>query len=110
MLSPAYALVSCSSALCAACFCAACLLLVSRFDLMQMAETVREGWKAHSANRQQKQQQEAYQQQLALQQQQAEEAERMRQNAAYMRRGQQAQPAARGIFLTQEEQTSCQKV
>ena len=72
--------------------CAVCLLLVSRFDIMQMVETVQTGWKAHSANRQQKQAQEAYQQQLALQQQQAEEAERMRQNAAYMRRNQPAQP------------------
>ncbi len=74
--------------------CAVCLLLVSRFDLMQMVETVRSGWKAHSVNRQQKQAQEAYQQQLAVQQQ-TEETERMRQNAAYMRRNQpQAQQAA----------------
>lgn len=69
--------------------CAVCLLLVSRFDLMQMVETVKGGWQAHSQKQQQKQAQEAYQQQLALQQQQAEEAERMRQNAAYMRQNQQ---------------------
>jgi len=69
--------------------CAVCLLLVSRFDLMQMVETVRDGWQAHSAKRQQKAAQEAYQQQMALQQQQAHEAEQMRQNAAYARRNQQ---------------------
>ena len=84
--------------------CAVCLLLVSRFDLMQMFETVRDGWKAHSANRQQKQQQEAYEQQLALQQQQAEEAERMRQNAAYMRRSQQPQQAAYPPYGSMMEQ------
>ncbi len=83
--------------------CAACLLMVSRFDLMQMAETVREGWQARSAMRQQKDAQEAYQQQLALQQRQSEEAERMRQNAAYMRRNQQqnAYPAY-GSMLEQQ--------
>jgi len=69
--------------------CAVCLLLVSRFDLMQMVETVRDGWQTHSAKRQQKAAQEAYQQQMALQQQQAQEAEQMRQNAAYARRNQQ---------------------
>ena len=69
--------------------CAVCLLLVSRFDLMQMVETVKGGLQANSQKRQQKQAQEAYQQQLALQQQQAEEAERMRQNTAYMRQNQQ---------------------
>ena len=69
--------------------CAVCLLLVSRFDLMQMVETVRNGWQAHSAKRQQKAAQEAYQQQMALQQQQTHEAEQMRQNAAYARRNQQ---------------------
>ncbi len=68
--------------------CAACLLLVSRFDLMQMVETVRGGMQARSEKRQQREAQEAYQQQLALQQQQAEEAERMRQNTVYMRRNQ----------------------
>ncbi|MBR5546181.1 MAG: DUF87 domain-containing protein [Clostridia bacterium] len=68
--------------------CAVCLLLVSRFDLMQMVDTVRGGIKARSEKKQQQLAQEAYQQQLALQRQQAEEAERMRQNAAYMRQNQ----------------------
>lgn len=71
--------------------CAACLLLVSRFDLLQMVETIRGGMQARSQKRQQQEAQEAYQQQLVLQQQQAEEAERMRQNAAYMRRNQPQQ-------------------
>jgi len=69
--------------------CAVCLLLVSRFDLMQMIETIKVGWVTHKAKKQKKQAEEAYQQQLAMQQQQAAEAERMRQNTAYARRAQQ---------------------
>lgn len=82
--------------------CAVCLLLVSRFDLMQMVEAVRGGWKAHSAGRRQKQAQEAYEQELSLQQQ-AQEAERMRQNAAYARH-QQQQPVypAYGSMIDQQ--------
>jgi len=82
--------------------CAVCLLLVSRFDIMQMVETVRTGWQAHSQKRQQKQAQEAYQQQLALQKQQAEEAERMRQNAAYMRQNQQSVYPPYGSMIEQQ--------
>lgn len=82
--------------------CAVCLLLVSRFDLMQMVEAVRGGWKAHSAGRRQKQAQEAYEQELSLQQQ-AQEAERMRQSAAYARH-QQQQPVypAYGSMIDQQ--------
>jgi len=69
--------------------CAACVLLVSRFDLMQMFEAIRGGWQNASAQRQQKRAQQVYQQQLEEQQRQAEEQERLRMSPAYTRRPQQ---------------------
>ncbi|MBP3647941.1 MAG: DUF87 domain-containing protein [Clostridia bacterium] len=73
--------------------CAACVLLVSRFDLLQVVDTVRDGWHGHAQRKEQKRAQEAYQMQLEEQRRQAEEEERLRQSPAYMRRMQQpAQP------------------
>lgn len=66
--------------------CAACLLLVTRFDLLQMFETIHGGWKSLSQKREQKRAQQAYQQQMEEQQRQAEEQERLRMSPAYMRR------------------------
>ena len=81
--------------------CLVCVLLVSRFDILQMFESVRDGYKAHSARLEQKRQQQAWQQQMQEQQRQAEEEERLRQSPAYMRRAvpeqqpvQPQQPAA----------------
>ncbi|MBR6569307.1 MAG: DUF87 domain-containing protein [Clostridia bacterium] len=84
--------------------CAVCLLLVSRFDLLQMVDTVKQGWGEGKAKRQQKQAEEAYQQQLAMQQQQAAEAERMRQNTAYARRAQQQVQVAYPAYENAVEQ------
>ena len=69
--------------------CAACVLLVSRFDILQVFDTVRDGWQGHSQRKQQKRAQEAYQLQLEEQQRQAEEEARLRQSPAYTRRMQQ---------------------
>jgi len=74
--------------------CAVCLLLITRFDLMQVVDAVRSGSQARKSERQQQQAQAAYEQQLMLQQQQAEQAERARQNTAYARRAQQTQQMA----------------
>lgn len=71
--------------------CVLCVLFVSRFDLLQMVETVREGWSQRSQRREQEHAKEAYMQQLALQERQAQEAQR----AAFARQqAGQAQPAA----------------
>ena len=71
--------------------CVACVLLVSRFDLLQMFEAMREGVAAGSEKRRQRREQEAYQQALEEQRRQAEEAERLRLTPAYARRGEQPQ-------------------
>ena len=65
--------------------CVACVLLISRFDLLQMFESVRDGWKVRAQQREQKRAQEAYEQQIAQQQRMAAEEERLRQSPAYMR-------------------------
>lgn len=73
--------------------CVLCVLFVSRFDLMQMVETIREGWNRRGERREQERAQQAYRQQLAQQERQAQEAQR----AAFARQQgvQQAQqPAA----------------
>ena len=74
--------------------CLACVLLVSRFDLLQMFEAVRDSVSEGSEKRRQRREQEAYQQALEEQRRQAEEAERLRLTPAYMRRGEQPQQAA----------------
>ena len=74
--------------------CAVCLLLITRFDVRQMVESIRISSVERKAKRQQREAQEAYEQQLAQQKQQAEEAERARQNTAYARRAQQPQQTA----------------
>ena len=71
--------------------CLACVLLVSRFDLLQMVEAIRESASEGSEKRRQRREQEAYQQALEEQRRQAEEAERLRLTPAYMRRGDQPQ-------------------
>ncbi|MBR3874076.1 MAG: hypothetical protein IKJ26_07870 [Clostridia bacterium] len=73
--------------------CVVCVLLVSRFDILQMVDTVRGGMQERSQRREAKRQQEAYQQQLEEQQRQAEEEERLRQSPAYARRPQDVQYA-----------------
>lgn len=72
--------------------CLVCLLLLSRFDVLQMLEAVREGWQRHSQKRQEKRARELYEQQMEEQRMQAEEAERLRQNPAFLRR--EPQPTA----------------
>jgi len=74
--------------------CVLCVLFVSRFDLLQMVETIREGWSQRSQRREQEHAQEAYRQQLAQQERQAQEAQRaafIRQQAGQARQG-AAQP------------------
>ena len=71
--------------------CLACLLVVSRFDILQVAESVKEGSKARGEARRARRAREAYRQQMEEQQRQAEEAERLKLTPAYMRRGEQPQ-------------------
>ena len=56
--------------------CVVCVLLVSRFDLLQMVESIREGSKARGEQRRQARAQQEYQQQLERQRQMAEEEDR----------------------------------
>lgn len=76
--------------------CVLCVLFVSRFDLLQMVETIREGWSQRSQRREQEHAQEAYRQQLAQQERQAQEAQR----AAFARQqtGQARQDAAQPAY------------
>lgn len=76
--------------------CVLCVLFVSRFDLMQMVETIREGLNQRSKRREQEHAQEAYMQQRALQERQAQEAQR----AAFARQQavQTRQEAAQPVY------------
>lgn len=75
-----------------------CVLLLSRFDVLQMADALRQGHQEKSQLRAQQKAQEAYRQQLEEQQRIAEENERRLLTPAFTRRGQQPpvpqQPAA----------------
>jgi len=83
--------------------CAVCLLLVTRFDVRQMVESIRISSAERKAKRQQREAQEAYEQQLTQQKQQAEAAERARQNTAYARRAQQAQQTQQAAYAPYQQ-------
>lgn len=72
--------------------CVVCVLLVSRFDLLQMVESIREGSKARGEQRRQARAQQEYQQQLERQRQMAEEEDRRLFSPAFRRKKEQ-QPA-----------------
>ena len=72
--------------------CVICVLLVSRFDLLQMAQSIREGSKARGEQRRQARAHQEYQQQLERQRQQAEEDDRRLLSPAF-RRKKTPQPA-----------------
>ena len=55
--------------------CAACVLLVSRFDMVQMFESVRDGWQTRQQHIRQQRAQREYQEQLEERQQQEQEDE-----------------------------------
>lgn len=75
-----------------------CVLLLSRFDVMQMADAIRQHHQERSQIKAQEKAQEAYRQQMEEQQRIAEENERRLLTPAFTRRGQQqpstAQPPA----------------
>ncbi len=73
--------------------CAACVLLVSRFDMIQMFESVRDGWQARQQNIQQKRAQREYQEQLEEQRLQEQEDDRRMRSPAFRRRGEAEAPA-----------------
>ncbi len=66
--------------------CVVCLLLISRFDALQMVEGVREGLQARRERRRQEEAQRAYQEQLEQQRLQAEEDDRRLLSPAFLRR------------------------
>ncbi|MDO4349051.1 MAG: DNA translocase FtsK [Eubacteriales bacterium] len=69
--------------------CVICVLLVSRFDLLQMVESIREGSRARGERRRQERAQQEYQQQLERQRQQAEEDDRRLFSPAFRRKKEQ---------------------
>ena len=71
--------------------CAACVLLVSRFDMIQMFESVRDGWQARQQHIQQQRAQREYQEQLEDQRQQEQEDDRRMISPAFRRKN-DAQP------------------
>ena len=73
--------------------CAACVLLVSRFDMIQMFESVRDGWQARQQNIQQQRAQREYQEQLEEQRLQEQEDDRRMRSPAFRRRGEAEAPA-----------------
>lgn len=78
--------------------CLGCLLLISRFDFLQLAESVREGWRARSERRRQEEAQRAYEEQMEQQRLQAEEDDRRLLSPAFLRRSRKKEEQA------QEEQ------
>lgn len=72
--------------------CIVCVLLLSRFDVLQMAQAIGQRMKEHGQVRAQQRAQEAYRQQLEEEQRAAEENERRLLTPAYTRRSQQPQP------------------
>ena len=73
--------------------CAACVLLVSRFDMIQMVESVRDGWQARRQNIQQQRAQREYQEQLEDQRLKEQEDDRRMLSPAFRRRGETGTPA-----------------
>ena len=73
--------------------CAACVLLVSRFDILQMVEGVRDGWQARQQAIQQQRAQREYQEQLEDQRLQEQEDDRRMRSPAFRRRGETEPPA-----------------
>ena len=73
--------------------CAACVLLVSRFDILQMVESVRDGWQARQQAIQQQRAQREYQEQLEDQRLQEQEDDRRMRSPAFRRRGEAEPPA-----------------
>lgn len=71
--------------------CILCVLLFSKFDFLQVFETVREGAGERKARKQQELAQQQYQQMLMEQQQQAAVNEANLQNPAFLRRGKKQQ-------------------
>lgn len=73
--------------------CAACVLLVSRFDILQMVESVRDGWQARQQAIQQQRAQREYQEQLEDQRLQEQEDDRRMRSPAFRRRVEAEPPA-----------------
>ena len=73
--------------------CAACVLLVSRFDILQMVEGVRDGWQARQQHIRQQRAQREYQEQLEDQRLQEQEDDRRMISPAFRRRGETETPA-----------------
>ncbi len=80
--------------------CLACVLLLSRFDMMQMVEAIRNGWHSRAQRNAEKREEEAQRQLIEEQQRQAEEEERLRLSPAYLRRApeQVADPQQQPIY------------
>lgn len=71
--------------------CIVCLLLVSRFDMLQMVESMRTGWQNRSTQRKQERALREQQEQAERERLQAEEDDRRLRSPAFRRRG-KAQP------------------
>ena len=77
---------------------AACVLLVSRFDLLQTFESVREGWENRRQRVEQQRAERAYQEQMEDQRRQAEEDDRRMFSPAFRRRGESEAPQEAPVY------------